>query len=362
MKKPKSTLGKVLKVVAIVLALLIAATILMVVFLRASNYFNHKLQLANGINESEYLDVNGQKQYILMTGKDTSNPVIIYLHGGPSSPDTCVAYNFVDHLMDEYTFIGWDQRGCGRTYYKNIEADPESKTASFEQALEDLDEIVDYARERFGQEKVIIMGHSYGTVLGSTYVRAHPDKVSTYIGIGQMVSLERADVYSYNDALSKAQAAGDDTTEMEKAFDDFKNNPEIPTLLTLRNLTSKYHPAEKHGDYLGLALFSPYSGIDDIKWFIKQLGDIHEYVALNQQLFDYVLKFDALEEDLNYEMPVYFISGSEDWVCPVQSTQEYYEKITAPKKDFRTIEKCGHDVQLASSREFSQLVKELLAD
>ena len=73
--------------------------------------------LKNGVNETTYLDINGQQQYVMMMSQDESNPVIIYLHGGPSSPDTYLSYCFSDYLTDDYTSIGWDQRGSGE---KNV--------------------------------------------------------------------------------------------------------------------------------------------------------------------------------------------------------------------------------------------------
>ncbi|WP_191014367.1 alpha/beta fold hydrolase [Treponema zioleckii] len=110
--------------------------------------------------------------------------------------------------MDKLTFVGWDQRSSSRTYYTNKNIDSNNSTAFFDQALCDLDELVDYARKRFNKEKVIIMGYSYGTILGSQYVVSHPDKVSQYIAIGQVVSVSTGDILSYNDALLKAKKAG----------------------------------------------------------------------------------------------------------------------------------------------------------
>jgi pimeloyl-ACP methyl ester carboxylesterase len=69
----------------------------------------------NGVDEEIYLSLGGMEQYVLVRGMDTDNPVIIYLHGGSSSPDTYVTYVFSDELIDEYTVVAWDQRGCGRT-------------------------------------------------------------------------------------------------------------------------------------------------------------------------------------------------------------------------------------------------------
>ena len=360
MKTLKNILLKILKFIVIAIAAIILVCILAIVILRGFNYAHHKIMYKDGVNETTYIDINGQKQYVMMMGVDNSNPVVIYLHGGPAGPDTFITYCFSDYLTDEYTFIGWDQRGCGRTYYRNIDKDPGNETVSFDQALEDLDALVTYACDRFGQDKVIIMGHSYGTALGSTYVKQHPDKVLAYIGIEQLVSLEDADIYSYHDAVSKAKLAGDDTTDMDNAFKDFCADPGIPTLIALRNHTSKYHPVEKESGQVGLALFSPYANIDNLKWFSKQLGDISSFVELNKPLFDTVMSFSVYEDSLDYDVPVCFISGSEDWVCPTDKTTEYYDAITAPQKQMYVIDKCGHDAHMAAPQEFCADVKEFL--
>ena len=105
-----------------------------------------------------------------------------------------------------------------------------------------MDALVDYLRERFGQEKIIIMGHSYGTILGSSYVKAHPEKVSAYIAVAQVVSLEKSDLYSYQDALAKAKAAGDDFSMMETAYQKYASDPTLVNLMEVRSEVSKYHP------------------------------------------------------------------------------------------------------------------------
>ena len=117
----------------------------------------------------------------------------------------------INYLTDEYTVVCWDERGCGRSYYRNVNIDPDNETLSFDAQLADLDALVDYLCERFSQDQVIIIGHSYGTMLGSRYVLAHPEKVSAYIGIGQSVNTRNYsdEIYSYEDALAKARANGD---------------------------------------------------------------------------------------------------------------------------------------------------------
>lgn len=355
--KKKPVAVRILKGIGVTLLAAVFCLISAVIALRNVNYVRHYPNMINGVDEALYLPINGQEQYVLMTGRDVANPVILYLHGGPSSPDAYVTYAFADRLTDRYTFVCWDQRGCGRTYFRNRAKDPDNATATFEQALADVDALADYLRERFDQEKIIIMGHSYGTILGSRYAQAHPEKVSAYIAVAQVVSLEKSDIYSYQDALSKAKKAGDDTSALETAYQTVIDDPSLVNMMALRGEVSNYHPVRVGDNSTWYAVTSPYFGMDDFRWFLVQLGDMEDYFALNQPLFDYTEKFDAAATGTEYAVPVYFISGSDDWICPVDSVREFYNSISAPAKDISVIEGCGHNVQYSLPEEFAKAVK-----
>ena len=359
-KRKRKLPFRILKWILAAFGIVIVLIFLFVIGNRNINFLRHYKLVQSGVDEADYLMLGGQEQYVQMRGMNTENPVIIYLHGGPSSPDAYTTYGFSDFLLDDYTFVAWDQRGCGRTYFHNLNDDSQNETASFSQALEDLDNLVDYALNRFGKDKVIILGHSYGTILGSEYVKLHPEKVSAYIGAAQVVSLEKMDIYSYEDALYKAKAEGDDTTELEEAFEAFRQDDSISNMMSLRHLTSKYHPVAVPDKATMLAVRSPYFGVDDFRWFLKQLGDIEDYWNLNRQLFEYTFDFDADARSKEYDMPVYFVSGSCDWICPVDSVQAYFEEISAVDKGIEIIDGCGHNLQYSSPEEFAATVREVL--
>ncbi len=351
---------KVIKLIGTIFAFAFIAINVLVIGGRNINYMNHYKMIKNGVDEETYLNLGGQEQYVLMRGMNKNNPIIIYLHGGPSSPDSFVSYGFTNYLIDNYIVITWDQRGCGKTYFHNAKHDSNNESVSYEQSLEDLNDLVDYTLNRFNQKQVIILGHSYGTILGSEYALRYKEKVSTYIGVAQVTSIEKTDLNSYKDALNKASAAGDDTSLLEEAYENFLKNNDLISLMKLRSLTSKYHTVDIADKTLNLALFSPYFNMDDLKWFLKQNGKLENYFALNQPLFDYTLSFDVYKNDLTYSMPVYFISGTCDWICPIDSIKEYASVITAPKVEMVTIEGCGHNVQYSEPKLFAAKLKELL--
>ena len=143
------------------------------------NAHQSRIGTDTGIQEGIYVPAGGIEQYLQIRSEDKGSPVILWLHGGPGNPLSYLTYYYQRPLEKNYTIVYWEQRGCGRTFYRN----EDSGELTIERLLADTDEVVDYLRERFDQEKVVIAGHSWGTVLGMEYVNTHPEKVAAYIGV-----------------------------------------------------------------------------------------------------------------------------------------------------------------------------------
>ncbi len=361
MSKVKRRLMLCLKWIGIVLLALILLAILFVLCARGITYLGEHISTKNGLDEGVYVELGGQEQFLRIRGEDVQNPVIIYLHGGPAGPDGYISYSWQRYLVDEYTFINWDQRGCGRTYYRSD--DPNNETASFAQALLDLDDLVRYATERFQTNQVILLGHSYGTLLGSRYARIYPEHVGAYVGVGQFVSME-SEKYSYQDALARAEAQGEDTAPLEAAYSRYIEGGDLSDLMALRGCTAPYHQAPRAvsaWEEFWTGLRSPFMSLNDLRWYLKPILDMDGYFQLNAQLFTYLPAADLRQESLAYQMPVYLISGDWDWTTPVQYAQDYMDSITAPDKAFFTLEGCGHYPQMDDPEGFCRLLSEALS-
>lgn len=358
-KKSKGFIRKTVKVIAVAIVSVIFIVITVVIGCRNYNYIANACSSKNGIEENGYINLGGQKQYVLIRGEEICNPVIIWIHGGPSSPDAMISNIFTNYMLDDYTVVCWDQRGCGRTYFKNAADDPKNETATFEQAEQDLDDLVDYVCERFGKEQVIVVGHSYGTLVGSKYALDHPEKVSAYIGVGQVVTFE-SDIYAYEDALAIATSQGDDVTDMVAAYERYEKDKSLENMMDLRGYVAPYHVAPKAANTLLFALTSPYLGVDDVRWFLKQMGSLSDYIELNHNLFEFLLETNVYDYGTVYQMPVGLISGEYDWTTPVKYTEDYYNDISAPQKEMRLVEGCGHTPQEDSPEEFCEILKNML--
>lgn len=360
-RKPKKKLIlRILKWTGIVVLALILITLNVFITGRCFRQVKRWFAYKDGVNEQTYVQLNDQEEYIVISGKSEDNPVIISLHGGPGAPTTFIDYCWQDYLTDDYTIVAWDERGCGRSYYRNADVDPDNTTLTFEQQLDDLDALVDYCRERFNQDQVIILGHSYGSMLGSEYVFAHPEKVSAYIGVGQCV--DEADyygeVYSYQDALRIANENGDDTAQMDAAFDVFMEDMSIANLMALREQVGTYHPQTDTTDISTYAaLTSPIAGVDDMRWYYLEMtsmtGDsrFEELIApLDNVLMSFVL------ED-NYEVPVLFLSGGCDWICPFGLVEEFADTYGY---EYVAMEGCGHSPQGQHPDQFAGIIRDFL--
>lgn len=355
-----SKISKIVKGILLVPVVLLLLVTIVAVAGRNINWFKGYIDTSKGVNESIYVDIGGQEQYMLIRGKDVSNPVILYLHGGPAGPDSAISDTFTNPLIDDYTVVCWDQRGCGRTYYRNMDSDPENKTVSFERALQDTDEVVDYLCDRFGTDKVIVIGHSYGSLLGSTYVRLHPEKVIAYIGIGQFVDCIKSDEIMYRDALSAAVAQGEDTTSLEEAYAEYSQGDSLIEYMVLRSATAPYHQATYTANSALLAIFSPYAGVEDVLWTMKQ-GDLDSYYELNRPLFDLIYNTDLYDQDMTYEVPTFFISGGCDYTCNYSLAESYCNDIDSPMKEFVIMEGYGHCPHYAAPEGWARTVKDMLS-
>lgn len=331
-----------------------------VIGIRNYIYITNYYDLSEGIEESTYVKLNGQKQYVLIRGTKEDNPVMIWLHGGPGSPDNMISYLYTNKLVDDYTVVAWDQRGCGRTYFKNFGKSDKKMKVDMDTSLEDLNDLVDYCRKRFSTQKVILVGHSYGSLLGSEYIKLHPEKVSAYVGVGQYINANESEKRGYEKALERAKAAHEDTSAMTKAYEKYEAEDSLENLIALRNETARYLKAPLEESTILAAICSPYFGVNDFRWFAMEVVSFEQCYEINKELYQETFAMDLRKETKNFEVPVGFISGSEDYNTNVEMVEEYYETVHSPYTSIHILRDCGHFPQVDCPTTFTQALKEIL--
>lgn len=140
--------------------------------------------LEGSISEKLKIDINGAKNGLFINGKNVDNPVLLFVSSGPGTDDYFLNEKYPDmHLEDEFTVCYWDYRGMGIVYDKNI--DP--ATIDMDTLINDTVAVTRYLKERFGKEKIYIMGFSGGTNIALKTVQKYPEYYYAYIGMAQVV-------------------------------------------------------------------------------------------------------------------------------------------------------------------------------
>jgi pimeloyl-ACP methyl ester carboxylesterase len=164
--------------------------------------------LAGSIAGLEKVTLGDTDQWILIRGRSTKNPVLLYLAGGPGTSETGWLTKFHGALEKSFVIVNWEQPGAGKddALVWGWRGVSQSLTPSL--YLREGLELTNYLRHRFHQDKIYIVGHSWGTLLGVWMVQQRPDWFHAYVGVSQMVNPSLSDRLGYDDVLKRAQAEG----------------------------------------------------------------------------------------------------------------------------------------------------------
>ncbi len=305
---------------------------------------------------NQFIDINNSRQNILTMLSSVENPVLLIVHGGPGSPDRPLVCKYNSELSKYYTVVCWDQRGSGLSYSN---ANKENGL-TIELMLSDLKELVLFLLIKYKKEKLYIAGHSWGAYLGLRFVSEYPQYVEYYIGTGQGISSFVDEIYKYNFVLDKAEKLND--VKAVQKLKDFG----VPT-------GKEYHSrSEEVSVYVGKLVHKyggyihPESSLNMNTYFLeylkfyrhnifKVLAGIHYSVkSLNSQ----INSEDKISSITEINVPILLIFGEQDYICPVPASKNWFEKLTAPKKNFVIIKNAAHMVNFEKANEWNnELIK-----
>lgn len=254
--------------------------------------------------------------------------------------------------------VQWDQRQAGKTYFAN-DRQAVAKTLDFNTVLEDAWQVTQYLQQRFGVEKIALMGHSWGTALGTALVQTHPEAFSCYIGVGQVTNLRDNESVGYQEALRRAKAAKNEAdtaalTALEGYPGTTFSEEFCKQMLQLRTYQQKYGLAETISlRNVMLVMASPYYNIRQGLYFTK------DTVHLHQSLFRYLFEeYDAHQIGTAYQIPVYYIRGEKDYQTPVPLARKLFEQLTAPEKKLFLVPQAGHFTMCDNPTGFNRVLLE----
>jgi pimeloyl-ACP methyl ester carboxylesterase len=271
----------------------------------------------------------------MIRGRDRANPPLILLYGGPGMPETGFFRFFNARLENVFTVVYWEQRGSGRSFARSV---PRSSMTA-EQFVADLDELVEAVRGRVGSGKVVILGHSWGSVLGVLYCHRFPEKVAAYVGVAQIGDWPAAEASSYEFALSLAQRLGNRRAVA-------KLRAIGPPPYDARSVFAERALLQRlEGQPTGKTLWTMARILGATEVSIVDLPDLVRGFRFSlDAMWVEVSALNLLERVPALQIPVFFFLGRKDHWVPPETSVAYYEALTAPSKRLVWFDESRHEV------------------
>lgn len=297
------------------------------------------------IDELNIENINGVDQSIIVRGDNIDNPLILILHGGPGISCAPVFKSYNEQLESHYTVALWEQRGSGKSYYKF-----EKGTVNLKTFIDDAIEVVKFLRKKYNKDKIVLLAHSWGSVIGFELLLRHPEYFSYYFTCGQVVNTKDSLNYTIDylktvikdRSISKVKSI-DLVNYENNSYRDFMN---INTLI-IRNGGAVYKKSSYSVFWLKYLSPKSFAAIDGIK---GQLG----YRQTVKAIWNDFLNADY-RNITKLEVPIVFTCGRHDKVVPSEDTYKFYEKLQG-KKHFYWFENSAHCCLWEESDKFNEIV------
>jgi len=281
--------------------------------------------------------IGGVRQAVLTLENDHKKPVLLLVHGGPGEPMTPFLEK-LSGLEDRFVVCLWEQRGAGMSYTR-LEKPEDLCISRF---VSDAVEVTRFLLGRFGREQLVLMGFSWGSLVGILAASKAPELFSAYIGVGQIADQRASERSAFNAALARAQKAGDVKSAdflIRTGAPPYTGKGAMQRLMKERAILRKYSgsPAgkTKTADYVRKICACPYYTLSDkINYF--------RGMKYGLALFAEVMEARVLDLAPSLTVPVYVMQGKHDMQTRPECAQLLVERLSAPEKRFFLFEKAGH--------------------
>ena len=275
-------------------------------------------------------EIGGIKQFVEIKTDDASKPILLFLSGGPGSSMIKNADAFTSILKSKFTIVQWDQRDAGKT----LQLNPSPVPPSVEQMQDDTLQVIEFLRTQYQQEKIYLLGSSWGNVLGFHVVKTHPEWLHAYFAVNPVVSQlasERELLDTLKNHFRDNAAASKDLSTVDTAFHSDADLFYIRKWLFYKD---------------GMAQATS----DEFKTMFMQ------WSASWSPVWRKVMTLDLRRSLTKVDVPVYLFVGKNDIQTSARITTEYFNELQAPRKDLFLFEKSGHQIHKDEPEKLQQII------
>jgi proline iminopeptidase len=301
-----------------------------------------KILTPNGVERLQTVRIGGIDQWVSIRGRDTRNPVVLVIDGGPGYVLMPGSWWTSRDWEEYFTVVHWDQRGTGKTLLINEPAKL-APTMTLAQSVADAEEMVGWLRHEFGKRKIFVLAHSAGTYVGMQLALRHPDWLYAYIGVGQMANMPESERRGWAFAMDAARRS--------------RNAKAIHQLKSIAPYFAPGHPNPLKDLYLERKWVGYFGGVmayrhdNDADSDLAKLSPDYtpeelRHIYDGNRFAERFLLADLIDGDWSvirtFRCPLFLFEGRHDYNANSEVAWEWFQKVQAPAKGFVWFEESGH--------------------
>lgn len=293
--------------------------------------------LVGSVAELARVDIGGHELTMMIRGRSTDAPVVLFLAGGPGGSEMGAMRRHLPALERDFVVATWDQRGTGKSYGQ---LDPIS-TLTLESAVSDTIEVTNYLRRRFRHDKIYLLGNSWGTILGVLAAQRHPELYRAFIGTGQMVSPLATDRIFYADTLAWARRTGD--TDLVGKLTK-SGPPPYSSVLDYEAALSYEHevyPYDHARNSEGEGGFAENLFVGEYT-LLEQIHNLGAFLDTFSALYPRIQHVDLRRDVPALEVPVFLVQGRHEAPGRARLAAQWFDRVRAPRKRMIVLDTSGH--------------------
>lgn len=238
---------------------------------------------------------------------------------------------------------------------------------TFEQVVEDAKQLIAYLIEVFNQDKIYLIGYSWGSVLGMQLVSEIPEQLHAYFGLSQVVNPSQSEKELYHWLIEEFTSMGDGEAVLvlkqlgAPPYNKESSEVTFQQLLTRSDAYVKWNEGLPNVNLLSwiIQAFS----CPDLTW--KEVYDTlieASNVTLKSDYWQQIQRVDLTQNISEVNLPLYFATSREDYICSLDLLQSWLEGLDAPKKEILILEDSAHYFSQTDEEKIYDWMKELIAD
>lgn len=304
--------------------------------------------------------LGGHEQWIQVRGASRDLPVLLYLSGGPGQSDLAYSRVLLEELTRDFLVVGWDQRGAGKSYPSLGPA-----TLTLDRAVADTVELAEYLCERYGRQQVVVMGESWGSLLGVLAVQQAPQLFRAFVGSGQMVNVLETDLAIYHDLLAVAERTGNAglssrlwasgpppyASPLDYAF----------VMAHYPLLEGSYSPPARYQERGARSGIGPMGLLGEEYGGLEKVNVLRGLLDMFSVLYPQLQGVDLRRDVPHLEVPVIVLEGSHELSARTAPAREWFEALDAPRKRLHALPDSGHSVAFEQADELHRILLAELA-